>query len=584
MKIRFPARGFAACALGHPRTAASAAPSSSDLRRRRISSLEHIPSAKDQADSPARVARLPRRAHRPGGGRSGLRARLERIAETRAAAIGAFGALLAISLAFKARGLGSAYWIDEGLSVGIGSHPFFDIPGLLVQDGSPPLYYMLLHVWMSWFGTSEFATQSLSAIFGLLCVPAAFWAGNVMIGRRVAWAAAALAAVNPFLTLHSYEARMYALMILLGIVTSTAFVLAYVQRRGRWAPVFGVLLAAMLYTHNWGLFFGVASAVAFAWLWRSAPVEERRALLREGAIGFGVTAVLYAPWLPTLLSQAKHTGAPWSIRPTFDELIFGTGVTIGGRGPSVALALTAGVAISAMAAQRRVRELRTMQSLLILFAGAVLIAFVASQISPAWASRYLAVALGPLLLFAAAVLVNAERLGLWALAIFIAICALPQPVHLTDTSDEKVVAQDVKAFIQPGDLVLVTHPERVPIMRHYLGPQFRYADIFGPVKDAGVMDWRDAMDRMKSVRIKTHLEPQLATVPMHGHVVLVRPIVDKKSNSWDAPWTHRVSIFSIHWARALNRDRRFRPVKGSPSPYASLKFGVRAVVYERVRR
>src|SRR4051812_16984410 len=300
MKIRFPARGLAACALGHPRTATSRAPSS-EFRRRRISSLEDIRPTTDQVDSPARVARLPRGAHRSDASRrSGLRSRFERAAGTRAAAIAAFGGLLAISLAFKARGLGSAYWIDEGLSVGIGSHPLLDIPGLLLKDGSPPLYYMLLHVWMGWFGTSEFATQSLSALFGLLCIPAAFWAGNVMMGRRVAWAAAAITAVNPFLTLHSYEARMYALMILLGILTATALVLAYVQRRKRWRIVFGVLLASMLYTHNWSLFFGAACVVAFAWLWRCEPAAGRRGLLRDGAIGFGVTALMYLPWLPTL--------------------------------------------------------------------------------------------------------------------------------------------------------------------------------------------------------------------------------------------------------------------------------------------
>src|SRR3954468_15392003 len=284
MKIRFPARGLAACALGHPRTATSRAPSS-DFRRRRISSVEDIRPTTDQVDSPARVPGLPRGAHRRGAERgAGMRARLERAAGTRAAAIAAFGGLLAISLAFKARGLGSAYWIDEGLSVGIGPHPLFAIPGLLLKDGSPPLYYMLLHVWMGWFGTSEYATQSLSAIVGLLCVPAAFWAGDVMIGPRVPWAAAALAAINPFLTIHSFEARMYALMILLGIVTSTAFVLAYVQRRSRWAPAFGVLLALMLYMHNWSLFFGAACAAAFAWLWWKASDADRPRMLRDGAI------------------------------------------------------------------------------------------------------------------------------------------------------------------------------------------------------------------------------------------------------------------------------------------------------------
>src|SRR3954453_19165530 len=271
MKIRFPARGLAACALGHPRTATSRAPSS-DLRRRRISSLEDIRPTTDQVDSPARVAMPPRGTHPVSGGRArGLRGRLARAADTRAAAIAAFGGLLAISLVFKARGLGSAYWIDEGLSVGIGSHPLFDIPGLLIQDGSPPLYYMLLHIWMGWFGTSEFATQSLSTIIGVLCVPAAFWAGNVMMGRRAAWAAAGIAAVNPFLTVHAYEARMYALLILLGILTSTAFVLAFVQGRRGYRIPFGIALALLIYTHNWGLFLGFSMAVCIAIMWTALP-------------------------------------------------------------------------------------------------------------------------------------------------------------------------------------------------------------------------------------------------------------------------------------------------------------------------
>jgi len=492
-----------------------------------------------------------------------------------------FGGLLAISFAFKVRGLGSAYWIDEGLSVGIGSHPFTDIPDVLRQDGSPPLYYMLLHVWMSWFGTTEFATQALSTIIGVLCVPAAFWAGNVMFGRRVAWAAAGIAAVNPFLTIHAYEARMYALLTLLGLVATTAFVLAFLQGRRRWIPVFGVVLAAMLYTHNWSLFFGGACVAAFGWLAWHTP--ERRPLLRDGAIGFSVTALLYLPWVPRLIFQAQHTGAPWSTRPMFDELIFGTGTTIAGRGPSVALALAAGVALSGFAASRRMRELRTSQTLLIIFAGTVVLAFLASQLSPAWASRYLAISLGPLMLFAAAMLSNAGRLGAWALAIFLVFNALPSAVHQNQTGDEKGVAEIVQPWIDPGDLVIVTHPERVPIMRHYMGPKYRYANLFGPVRDPQVMDWRDALDRVKLVRVANKLEPMLDSVPLHAHVMLVRPIVDKKSNSWKAPWTKRIWLQSLHWAHALNADRRFRPIISAPNPYLGLKFGVRAVVYERVR-
>ena len=494
-----------------------------------------------------------------------------------------FGLLLAISFAYKVRGLGTAYWIDEGLSVGIGSHPISQIPAVLKLDGSPPLYYVMIHVWMSMFGTGEWATQSLSVIIGVLCVPAAFWAGNVMFGRRVAWAAAAITAVNPFLTVHSYEARMYALMTLLGLLASTAFVLAFVQRRRLWIPVFGVLLAAMLYTHNWALFFGAASVAALGWL-AYKERDERGELVRDGVIGFGITALLYAPWLPTLTYQVQHTGAPWSRRPMFDELIFGTGTTIGGRGPSVALALIAGVAISGFVAAKRTRDLRTTQTLLVLFAGTVLIAFLSSQLSPAWASRYLAISLGPLMLFAAAMFPNAGRLGIWALAIFLAINVLPNPVSKLDPSDEKAVAEIVGPWTRPGDLVILTHPERVPIMRHYLGPQLRYANLFGPVKDPQYFNWSDALERIKHVRVARNLEPLLNTVPVGGRVMLVRAIIDKKANSWKASWTKRIALQGRHWAHALNADPRFRPVISAPNPYASLRFGVRAVLYQRIKR
>jgi len=70
--------------------------------------------------------------------------------------------LVLLSLFLRTRAIHVGFWIDEGLSVGIASFPLTEIPGVLQQDGSPPLYYMLLHVWMSWFGTGEEATDRKS--------------------------------------------------------------------------------------------------------------------------------------------------------------------------------------------------------------------------------------------------------------------------------------------------------------------------------------------------------------------------------------------------------------------------------------
>src|SRR5919201_2115417 len=85
-------------------------------------------------------------------------------------------ALIAVAAVLRLRALSAPYWIDEGISVGISSHPLSAIPGVLREDGSPPLYYMLLHVWMALFGTAPSATHALSAAIAIACVPAAWWA------------------------------------------------------------------------------------------------------------------------------------------------------------------------------------------------------------------------------------------------------------------------------------------------------------------------------------------------------------------------------------------------------------------------
>ena len=81
------------------------------------------------------------------------------------ALLAAIGLLMAGSLVLRMSGLQSGYWIDEGIAVGIASHDFSDIPSALSMDGSPPLYYLLLHGWMAVAGDGEAAARSLSLLF-----------------------------------------------------------------------------------------------------------------------------------------------------------------------------------------------------------------------------------------------------------------------------------------------------------------------------------------------------------------------------------------------------------------------------------
>ena len=130
----------------------------------------------------------------------------------------AIGGLVLLSIVLRTRDFGVGFWIDEGLSVGIADRPLADIPAALRLDGSPPLYYSLLHVWMAVFGSSEEATHALSLLFAVLAVPAAWWAARGIFGPTAGLAAALLAATNPFLTHYAQETRMYALVVLLGLL------------------------------------------------------------------------------------------------------------------------------------------------------------------------------------------------------------------------------------------------------------------------------------------------------------------------------------------------------------------------------
>ena len=141
--------------------------------------------------------------------------------------------LLAVSAYLRTNSLGESLWMDEGLSIGIASQPLFDIPGILRMDGSPPLYYMLLSVWMDVFGDGPAETQALSVAISLLAIPGGLWAGWSLFGRRAGLYCAALCAVNPFLTAYAQETRMYSLMLVMSLLATAAFlhVFAFGRRR-----------------------------------------------------------------------------------------------------------------------------------------------------------------------------------------------------------------------------------------------------------------------------------------------------------------------------------------------------------------
>jgi len=497
------------------------------------------------------------------------------------------GVLLAVSVLLRTRQLDVGFWIDEGLSVGIADRPLADIPGVLRQDGSPPLYYMLLHLWMGVAGRSEESVHGLSVLFAVLCVPVAFWAGWTLFGRRTAWVAGLLAAVNPFITQYAQEGRMYALVILLGMVSTTCWLQAFTADPPagggiRAAPAIGfaAAFAAMLYTHNWALFFGAASGVAWlALVWR-ARGQERRRLLRTGALAYGCAVLLYAPWVPSLLYQAAHTGAPWAKAPSLAALA-SVPSRILGEAAEIAVLLAGGVGFAALLARRERGRLtapaRAVVALLAMAVLTIVLAWIGSQLAPAWANRYLAVGVAPFVLLTAAGLAHAGRLGLLGLLLVAALWALDGAPEVK--SNVRAVAQSIGPSLRSGDLVVATWPEQVPVLHYYLPEGLRYASLTGPVPDVGVADWRDGVERLRATSPARDLRPVLDSLAPGRRLAMIVPTIYAVGR-WSAPWTEQVRLRSEEWLQHVSNDPRFALISIEPaSPLPSSPNPVRARVY-----
>jgi hypothetical protein len=507
-----------------------------------------------------------------------VRTRARALATPRVVAAAALLGLLTVAVVLRTRAMDAAFWIDEGLSIGISSNAFTDIPGVLRFDGSPPLYYLLLHGWMQLFGDSEVQTHALSVVFAVLALPAAFWAGRSVFGPRTGWVAAALAATNTFLTYYAQETRMYALVALLALLVAATHLHAFALRDRRYLAPFALALAALVYTHNWGLFVGAATFVAFAVLWWTGGRE--RALLRDGALAFGAVAVLYAPWLPTLAFQAAHTGAPWAERPGVDALLSGLGLLLGGSATAIAILLVGGNGLAG-ALRERGPVARATLALAVLTGTAILLAFAASQVSPAWANRYFAAFVGPLVLLAAVGLARAGRLGLLTLALVLVFWLDPRTGELETKSNVRSVAATMQTFVTPGDLVVSTHPEQLPLLAYYLPRGPRYANSMGMVQDPSFFNWNDALDRLTAARPAATIDRLIPNLTVGQELVLVQPII--RTMNWDAPWTSLVRRRAAQWERRLDADPRMRREAAVPIfGFGPLPRGVRTVVYRRV--
>ena len=222
-----------------------------------------------------------------------------------------------------------SFWNDEGNSARLSERSVALIIEGTASDIHPPLYYLLLNQWRKLVGDSEFGLRSLSLFAGLLTVPLTFVLGNFFDakaqrgkGKKRSWllglVAAVLLTINPAMVYYSQEARMYALLGLLSVLT-TVLLLRWLSVNSNrlsvigksslvWGGAYVLCAAAGLYTH----YFFPAVLLVHNLFVLIKIIQNYRTIFTNHNSQFTIkywfllmlaTLLLYAPWLPIFLDQ-----------------------------------------------------------------------------------------------------------------------------------------------------------------------------------------------------------------------------------------------------------------------------------------
>lgn len=380
-------------------------------------------------------------------------------------------------------------WYDELFSIGVAGLPTGDSLRAVVADHThPPLFYVLLKVWMLAGGESDAWVRLLPCLFAILLGAGVVWlAREARAGAAAGALAVALAAASPLAVDLANEVRDYSLLALLACLSLAA---TLYDRRVRTRHSF-VLLAlinvALVHSHYFGwLTVGAEVAVSVA-LWQR---DEARRVLKSALCA----ALAFVPWAAAVLAHALRTPAPlrnvaWIVPPTVSapaSLLSDFTGRSGVMAADVAWLSLVAVALLALLVMRRrgvVLRAPTDNATLVLLAaaglGMPLIVWVASLSGAhsVWVPRYMIGSAAPTALLVA-IAVTALPPRRWAAAaavgfVWAAVAFAALPKRPPAKFDWRRFTRRIETSVGgPKDLYALEAFTGAPLM-HYAGPGTR---------------------------------------------------------------------------------------------------------------
>jgi mannosyltransferase len=208
-------------------------------------------------------------------------------------------------------------WYDEASSIFSAKSSLYVLLRRCVGlHRHPPLYFFVLKYWIVFFGDSETAVRSLSAVFGVASVPLTYIVGKQLFNSRVGIISSFLLSISAFAIYYSQEARAYSMLVFFTLLSFALFI-KIIKDPQTGKPCYIAYFIAntfMIYTHYFGLFVVVSQIGYYLLTYRSLKINSRWFWRTQI-----FTGLAFLPWAVVFVGYSIPHSFSWE-PPTLDSL------------------------------------------------------------------------------------------------------------------------------------------------------------------------------------------------------------------------------------------------------------------------
>jgi uncharacterized membrane protein len=351
----------------------------------------------------------------------------------------------------------ASLWRDEAFSYLMAKLPLIELLAKTAQDSNPPLYYLVLKLWMFVWGSSELSMRTLSLLFfwGTLYVAFITMRNVFHFSFRKSLTFLLLFLANPILHYFAFEVRMYSMLSFFGML----FIFAVFTHNAKLSQI---SLICGLFTHYFFLFIPLSYITS---LWMTKHKKEVWGLFHQ----WKKPLLIMVPWaLFVILSHPPIGQSFWISTPSLNHFLYLPAIILTGYDsassvpyrwlPQSAVVLWLMLGYIVLHLKKHI----TYKHLFLLFValGVPLIILTVSLIKPIYTPRYLIFSSATLILFlsiASTGISKKARIVLFVLILLMSISFAHTQIQKRVKAPLRVTYNQIVPELRPGDRIYVVH-------------------------------------------------------------------------------------------------------------------------------